>query len=261
MNGTRALDKLRELIHGARRIVVFTGAGISTESGIPDFRGPNGAWTKYDPNDFTIQNFLRSAESRRRYWRRSTEMYRQILASAPNPAHRAVAVLEEAGRIGAVITQNVDGLHQLAGNAPERVIELHGSARHVACLSCGARTPREAIQPQVDEEGNAPDCERCGGLLKPATISFGQALLPEVLARATEESERCDLFLVIGSSLQVYPAAGFPLLAVERSASLAIVNLQETPHDTHAEAVVRGMAGEVLPPIVASLPLPRPSPA
>ena len=254
------LERLRELVHGAQRIVVFTGAGISTESGIPDFRGPNGIWTKIDPADFTIQAFLASAEGRRRYWRRSSDMYRQILASEPNAAHRAVAALEEAGRLGAVVTQNVDGLHQVAGNSPGKVIELHGTAREIGCLSCGARTPRERIQPRVDAEGNAPDCERCGGFLKPATISFGQALLPGVLERAAEESERCDLFLVIGSSLQVYPAAGFPLLAVERGVPLAIVNLQETPHDPHAEAVVRGVAGEVLPPIVNALPIPRPLP-
>ena len=244
----------------AWRVAVFTGAGISTESGIPDFRGPNGLWTKADPNDFTIQNFLRSAESRRRYWRRSSEMYRQILASAPNPAHRAVARLEAAGRLGAVITQNVDGLHVAAGNSRERVIELHGTALEIACLDCGDRQPRHAFQALVQADGSAPDCAKCGGLLKPATISFGQALVPEVVERAEAETERCDLFLVIGSSLQVYPAAGLPLRAVARGTPLAIVNLQETPHDGHARAIVRRVAGEVLPEIVNALPLPRPLP-
>lgn len=255
------LAALRELMRNARRVAVFTGAGISTESGIPDFRGPNGVWTKYDPNDFTIQNFLRSAESRRRYWLRSSEMYRQILASAPNAAHRAIARLEAAGRLGAVITQNIDGLHVAAGNSPERVIELHGTALEIACLNCGDRQPRHAFQALVQDDGSAPDCKACGGLLKPATISFGQALVPEVIERAQAETDRCDLFLVIGSSLQVYPAAGLPLLAVAQGTPLAIVNLQETPHDSHAQAVVRRVAGEVLPEIVDALPLPLPVPA
>ena len=255
-----AIASLRDLIGHARRIAVFTGAGISTESGIPDFRGPNGIWTKYDPSEFTIQNFLRSTESRRRYWRRSGEMYRQILASRPNAAHLAVARLEAEGRLGAVITQNVDGLHQAAGNSPGRVIELHGTALDVACLSCGARQSRQAFQPQVQEDGTAPDCPRCGGLIKPATISFGQSLVPDVVNKAEEETEASDLFLVVGSSLQVYPAAGLPLLAASRGTPLAIVNMQETPHDGYAQVVVRGMAGEVLSaaatPRASPVPLP-----
>lgn len=252
--------KLAELVQSARRIVIFSGAGISTESGIPDFRGPGGIWTKFDPSEFTIQNFMASAESRTKYWLRSTGMYEQIIESEPNAAHRAVALLEEAGRLGAVITQNVDGLHQQAGNSPDKVIELHGTTRDVACLSCGDRQPREAFQPLVQADGTAPDCEKCGGLIKPATISFGQALEPPVLERAAEEVERCDLFLVVGSSLVVYPAAGLPMLAVSRGTPLAIVNLQETPHDGQAEVVVREMAGTVLPPIVEQLPLPKPLP-
>jgi NAD-dependent deacetylase len=257
---TESLAALADLMGSARRILVFTGAGISTESGIPDFRGPNGVWKKYDPNEFTIQNFLRDAESRRRYWRRSTEMYRTIRASRPNPAHLAVARLEAAGRLGAVVTQNVDGLHQEAGNSPGRVIELHGTTREIGCLKCGRRVPREEFQPRVREDGSAPDCAHCGGLMKPATISFGQALSPETLERAEAETERCDLFLVIGSSLQVYPAAGYPLLAHARGTPLAILNLQETPHDAYARAVVRRPAGEVLPPIVDALAPPKPLP-
>jgi len=256
-----ALAELRNLMLKARRVAVFTGAGISTESGIPDFRGPNGVWTRYNPSDFTIQNFMRSAEARRLYWMRSTEMYRQILASTPNPAHRAVARLEEAGRLGAVITQNIDGLHVAAGNSPQRVIELHGTTLEIACLDCGDRQPRHAFQVLVRADGSAPDCAKCGGLLKPATISFGQALQPEVVARAEAETLRCDLFLVVGSSLQVYPAAGLPLLAVGRGTPLAIVNLQETPHDALAQAVVRRAAGEVLPEIFNALNPPQPVPA
>lgn len=257
----RELEALRDLVNAAWRIVVFTGAGISTESGIPDFRGPNGIWTRVDPRGHTIQNFLGSEEGRRRYWRLSTEMYGQMLAARPNAGHRAVAYLEQAGRLGAVITQNVDGLHQIAGNTPRRVIELHGTAREIGCLQCGSRVPREAFQPRVDEQGNAPHCERCGGLMKPATISFGQSLIPAVIERATEETERCDLFLVIGSSLQVYPAAGFPLLAVRRGVPLAIINQEETPHDPLAAVVLRGQAGEMLPPIVNAPLTAKPLPA
>ena len=252
------IDQFRDLLESSQRIAIFTGAGISTESGIPDFRGPEGVWTKFDPNDFAFDKFLASADNRKRYWMRSSGMYRQIAASEPNPAHRAVARLEELGRLGAVITQNVDGLHQLAGNSPEKVIELHGTTREIGCLSCGRRVPREVIQPRVLEDGTAPDCEHCGGLLKPATISFGQALPEEALADAARESEQCDLFLVVGSSLVVYPAAGLPAMAAARGIPLAIVNLHETPHDAAAQVVVRAHAGEVLPPMVEALTAPLP---
>ncbi len=239
------LDKLVNLMRQARRIVVFTGAGISTESGIPDFRGPGGVWTKFDPNDFHIDRFLASPESRQRYWLRSTQMYGVIRQAAPNAAHYAVVELERLRKLGAVVTQNVDGLHQLAGSSPEKVVELHGTHRFVSCLSCGHSHPREVFQGWVTAEGQAPDCERCGGLMKPATISFGQMLKPETIARAAEETQACDLFLVVGSSLVVYPAAGFPLLAVRNGAPLAIVNMEETPHDEHAAVILRGKAGEV----------------
>ena len=242
--------KLTALIRQAQRIVVFSGAGISTESGIPDFRGPGGVWEKFDPNDFHIDKFLASPESRKKYWQRSTHFYADIAAAKPNAAHGAVVELEKLGKLAAVVTQNVDGLHQVAGTSPELVIELHGTGRYVDCLSCGDRHTRESFQQRVSAEGEAPDCEKCGGLMKPATISFGQMLKPETLERATRETERCDLFLVIGSSLVVYPAAGFPLMAVQRGVPLAIVNLQETPHDGYASVVLRETAGKILPPIV-----------
>ena len=257
-----SVEQLSSLIHGASRIVVFSGAGISTESGIPDFRGPGGVWEKVDPNEFHIDRFLASEESRRKYWRRTTLFYADIASAKPNAAHRAVVRLEEMGRLSAVITQNVDGLHQIAGNSPERVIELHGTSRFVACMSCGDRHPRETFQELVSSEGEAPPCGKCGGLMKPATVSFGQMLPQEALDRAAHETEHCDLFLVIGSSLVVYPAAGFPLLAAQKGVPLAIINHQETPHDPYATAVVRESAGEVLPPIVkaisaeAAVPLP-----
>jgi NAD-dependent deacetylase len=260
------MQRLIELVRGARRMVVFTGAGISTESGIPDFRGPGGVWEKFDSADFHIDRFLASAESRRRYWQRSTAMYRQILAARPNAAHRAVAALEALGKVGAVITQNVDGLHQEAGSLPERLIELHGNTRQVACLACGHSVPRDDFQPRVSAEGDAPDCERCAGLMKPATISFGQMLTPESLLRAAKESEACDLFLVIGSSLVVYPAADFPLRALRAGAALAIVNRLDTPHDPYASVVLNASAGEVMSSVLEAVgaaaafqPVPLPS--
>ncbi|MBI4084109.1 MAG: Sir2 family NAD-dependent protein deacetylase [Candidatus Lambdaproteobacteria bacterium] len=255
-------ERLTELVRGAARIVVFTGAGISTESGIPDFRGPNGVWTKYNPADFTIDRFLASAESRRRYWKRAAESWETIRKARPNAGHLAVVELEQMGRLSAVVTQNVDGLHQVAGNSPEKVIELHGNTRRVACLACKHSVERETFQALVSPEGDAPACEQCGGLMKPATISFGQMLDPETLERASAETERCDLFLVVGSSLVVYPAAGYPLMAVQRGVPLALVNLQDTPHDTYATVVVRAYAGEALPGVVerarAGTPTPFP---
>lgn len=257
------VERLAGLVIRANRIVVFSGAGISTESGIPDFRGPGGVWTKYDPAEFHIDRFLASKESRRRYWTRTTELYKDIAKAAPNAAHYAVAELERLGRLGAVITQNVDGLHQAAGNSPDKVVELHGTHRFVSCLACGHSHPRDAYQRRVSPEGDAPDCEHCGGLMKPATISFGQMLKPETLDRAAQETRRCDLFLVVGTSLVVYPAAGYPLLAVEQGAPLAIVNLQETPHDGHAAVVVRAPAGEtmkrVMQVLAQDVPVPLPN--
>ena len=260
---TSDTEKLAALILESSEIVVFSGAGISTESGIPDFRGPGGVWEKFDPNEFHIDRFLASEESRRRYWQRTTHFYAGIAEAEPNAAHRALVELESMGRLGAIITQNVDGLHQIAGTSPELVIELHGTARFVDCMSCGDRHVREEFQQRVSPEGDAPNCDKCGGLMKPATISFGQQLAPESLERAAEETASCDLFLVVGSSLVVYPAAGFPLMAVQKGIPLAIVNHQETPHDSYASVTVRESAGEVLPPIVEalapSMPTPLPS--
>jgi len=248
-----SMEQLIGLVGNAERIVVFSGAGISTESGIPDFRGPGGVWEKVDPADFHIDRFLASPENRRRYWLRSVEMYNQILMAQPNAAHRAVVTLERMGKLGAVITQNVDGLHQTAGNSPERVIELHGTTLFVACLSCGHRVRREAFQPLVSAEGDAPGCPECDGLMKPATISFGQMLTPESIERATEETDACDLFLVIGSSLVVYPAAGFPIHATRSGAPLVIVNREDTPHDAYATLVLQETAGEVMERLLEGL--------
>lgn len=247
------VEKMVELIQASSRMVVFTGAGISTESGIPDFRGPGGVWEKFDPNEFHIDRFMASEESRRRYWLRSTDMYNQFLVSRPNAAHQAVVTLERMGKVSAVITQNVDGLHQAAGSNPDHVIELHGTALYVACLSCGHRMERTAFQPLVSEAGDAPDCDQCGGLMKPATISFGQMLIPENLARSAEETDASDLFLVIGSSLVVYPAAEFPARAMRNGAPLVILNRQDTPYDPVATVVVNESAGQVMTRVVEAL--------
>ena len=243
-------ENLSELIRDARRIVVFSGAGISTESGIPDFRGPGGVWEKFDPNEFHIDRFLASEESRRRYWQRSMHFYEGIAAAQPNPAHYALVELERMGRLGAVITQNVDGLHQVAGTSPELVVELHGTARYVDCLSCGERHGREEFQERVSAEGDAPNCDSCGGLMKPATISFGQQLVPESLERASAETAACDLFLVLGSSLVVYPAAGFPILARDNGAMLAIVNREPTEMDKIADLALHEEIGPVMSAVV-----------
>ena len=258
----QAVAQLTTAVREARRLVAFTGAGISTESGIPDFRGPGGVWEKFDPSEFHIDRFLASEDSRRRYWQRSTAMYAQILQAQPNAAHLALARLEALGKLGAVITQNVDGLHQVAGNSAERVIELHGNTRFITCLDCGQRVPREAFQPLVTPAGDAPACEACGGLMKPATISFGQMLTPESLHRAAEATDACDLFLVIGSSLVVYPAAEFPLRALRHGATLAILNHQDTPHDGYASLVINASAGAVMTAVLDALPAaPTPLPA
>ena len=244
---------LLTLLEPARRIVVFSGAGISTESGIPDFRGPGGVWEKFDPNEFHIDRFMASAESRRKYWRRNTEMYHAISQARPNAAHLAVTSLFGVGRLEAVITQNVDGLHQQAGLPAEQVVELHGSTRWVSCLSCGWRAPREAYQHRVSADGEAPPCEACGGHTKPATISFGQGLVPETLRRAAEATAACDLFIVVGSSLVVYPAAALPLEAARRGVPLVIVNQEPTPMDAEAALVLREPAGVVLGTAVQAL--------
>ena len=244
---------LAERLGQARRITVFSGAGISTESGIPDFRGPNGVWKTVDPREFEIDRFLSSPQARQRYWLRSTEMYQAILKARPNPAHHAVTRLHLMGRLNAVLTQNVDGLHQRAETPAERVVELHGSTLHVSCLSCGARMPREAFQHRVSDSGEAPACDACGGLMKPATISFGQMLDPQSLERAADAVNACDLFLVVGSSLVVYPAAGLPLQAAQRGVPVVILNHEPTPHDDYAALVLHGTAGPVLSAAVDAL--------
>ena len=236
--------KLKTLLDAAGDIMVFTGAGISTESGIPDFRSPGGIWSKYRPIDFS--EFMASEEARRESWRRKFATDTVMLKAEPNAGHRAVARLVELGKCSAVVTQNVDGLHERAGVPRSKIIELHGNATYATCLECGERHELEVIREKFQRGEVLPECAKCGGIVKTATISFGQAMPVVAMARAQEAAERCDLCLVMGSSLVVYPAAAIPLLAKRRGAQLAIVNREPTPQDDDADLVIHGEIGPTL---------------
>jgi NAD-dependent deacetylase len=238
------VEQLRERLMACSRGVVFTGAGISTDSGIPDFRGPGGLWTKYRPIDF--REFLASEEARREYWRRKFATHDTIVQAEPNEGHRAIAELYARGKVSAVITQNVDGLHQASGVPADRVIELHGNTTFAHCLDCERNYELEPIRQAFLADDVLPVCERCGGMVKTATISFGQAMPERAMQRAHEETLACDLFLAIGSSLTVYPAAGFPAVAKQSGADLVIVNRERTELDDLADLVVRAEIGPTL---------------
>lgn len=244
------IENVAELIVHAKRIVVFVGAGLSTESGIPDFRSPGGVWDKYDPEDFYFQNFLSREASRENYWQMATEMYDSMKDAKPNQAHLAVAELERLGKLDCLITQNIDGLHYKAGNSAERVLELHGTAMHVTCLSCNKRYERDAIQLRVARGEKAPRCDECSGFLKPATISFGQSMPERETREAYERSATCDLFIVIGSSLVVQPAAYMPVVAHKGGAKLVIINRDETACDDIADIIVKDQAGSTMAAIL-----------
>jgi NAD-dependent deacetylase len=232
------------------RNVIFTGAGISTESGIPDFRSQGGIWDRYRPVYF--DEFMKSRESRIEYWRQKTELYRDLVNAKPNKAHLAVARLHEMGLVKAVITQNIDGLHQASGIPDEKVIELHGSNRRVRCMTCGRISSIEKAHKRIEAGDPAPECD-CGGYLKPDTISFGQAMPQREMEKAVGLSRSADSFLVVGSTLLVNPAASMPYYAKDGGAFLAIVNLSETPCDQICDVLIRGKAGDVLPKIVECL--------
>ena len=242
---TDDLDRFRELIDAARRIVVFTGAGISTESGIPDFRSPGtGLWTKIKSIQF--QDFLASESVRQESWRRRFTGERAMENAKPNKGHEAVAKLIRDGKATAVITQNVDNLHQDSGVDSDRVIELHGNASFAKCLACDTRYEMADLEQQFNATGRVAPCGRCGGIVKSATISFGQSMPEDAMRRAHEHTLRCDLFIVIGSSLVVYPAAGFPELAKDLGAKLVIVNREPTPLDPIADLVLHREIGQTL---------------
>jgi len=237
-------EQIADLIIAAKRIVVFTGAGISTESGIPDFRGKDGIWTKLDPEDFTIQRFVSSRDVRKMQWKMLQEggLVKEV---KPNAAHDAVAELEKLGKLDCVITQNIDNLHQLAGNSSDIVFELHGNMQFVRCLKCHKRFPMEEIIARLAVE-EVPECEHCQGMLKPDAVFFGEALPQWVLNEATKRASQCDLCIVIGSTLIVYPAAYIPMYAVEGGAILVIINMGETPMDPRARVRVDAKAGDVM---------------
>jgi NAD-dependent deacetylase len=240
------INAVAAMIAQASRIVVFTGAGVSTESGIPDFRSPGGIWTKFDPEDFTIDRFLSSAETRRKQWRILVEGGLMKARPEPNRAHYAIAELEKMGKLSCVVTQNVDNLHQMAGNDPEKVFELHGNMRYLKCLSCEARYVADEMLAKHAFDEEAPVCERCRGILKPDVIFFGEALPPGVFEQATYHANNCDLLIVIGSSLVVYPAAYVPIYAKEAGAKLVIINMSSTPYDRRADVLINASAGEVM---------------
>lgn len=243
------IDQIAELILDARRIVVFTGAGVSTESGIPDFRSPGGIWERYDPDDFTYQKFVSDPEGRKRRWQMFQE--RGLITEArPNPAHYAIAELDRLGKLDCVITQNVDCLHQKAGLPNEKVFELHGNIQWIVCLDCGRRYPLAQIEARLDKGEEVPDCEACGGILKPDVVFFGESLPKKALLEAASRASNCDLFMVIGSTLVVYPAAYMPEYAVDKGAKLVIINLSSTPLDEQAAVVLRAGAGEAMPGVV-----------
>jgi len=239
--------RLAAMVADAERIVVFTGAGISTESGIPDFRSPGGLWEKQMPIPY--QDFVASADMRAEAWRRKFAMEPTFRAARPGRGHKAIAHLVRIGKVGAVITQNIDNLHQASGIDPARIIELHGNGSYAHCLGCGLRHELDDIRARFGADGLAPDCRACGGLVKTATISFGQAMPEAEMLRAEAATLDCDLFLALGSSLVVYPAAGFPLMAKRNGAALVIVNREPTDLDAYADLVIGDDIGDTLEPL------------
>jgi NAD-dependent deacetylase len=245
------VGQVADFIVESDRIIVFTGAGVSTESGIPDFRSPDGLWSKYDPDDFTIEKFLSDKRARKTHWDLLTGHEFGLSEAKPNPAHYAITELEKMGKLYAVITQNVDGLHQKAGVSENMVFQLHGDLSHAKCLSCGTRYPMEQIKAWLKGGLEEPECPTCTGMLKPDAVLFGEQLPFDVLAESERRSRTCDLCIVLGSTLVVYPAASMPFMALQAGAKLVIVNLGPTALDEMATVCIEGKAGEMMPRIVA----------
>ena len=244
------IDAVSDIILQSKRIVVFTGAGIGTESGIPDFRSPGGIWDRYDPNELTYQKFLTSQASREKYWERQKLLWPVIAAAKPNAGHLAIAELHKMGKLDCVITQDGDSLHQKSGIPGEMVIELHGTWTRALCLGCGRKYPSEEVQVRLEAGEKVPTCKECGGIMKPDVIQFGQAMPEKETREAERRAAGCDLLMACGSSLVVYPAAQMPLIAKENRAKLVIINLVPTPHDQYADVVINEKIGEVLPRII-----------
>ncbi len=251
MNGARR--QLAALFVSARRAVAFTGAGVSTESGIPDFRSPGGLWDRFDPSEFTYGNFIGSAGGRRKYWELGLVTYPVIRAARPNAAHLALAELYRLDRLDCCITQNLDDLHQRAGLPADRVIELHGNATRTRCLECGIAYTRDEVHAWIEARDELPACPACGGIVKPTTVLFGETMPAPQMQEAERRSRAADLFVVLGSSLGVYPAAYMPAHAKHAGATLAIVNLDPTPLDAQADLVIREKAGDAMAAVVEEM--------
>jgi NAD-dependent deacetylase len=248
-----SLETIAGWLHAASRVVALTGAGISTESGIPDFRGPDGVWTKNPGAEklSTLQHYMADREVRIQAWRARLES--SAWTAEPNVGHLALADLERKGRLHTLVTQNIDGLHQKAGSSPSIIIEIHGTAHEFVCMNCSERGPMELALARVRAGEQDPPCRTCGGILKSATISFGQNLVPEDMEKSELASSTCDFFLAVGTSLTVYPVAYLPEIALNAGARLVIINSQATPYDDRADAVIREKIGQVLPALVASV--------
>jgi NAD-dependent deacetylase len=250
----KKIKQLARWILHTRKTVFFTGAGASTESGIPDFRSPGGIWTKFDPEDFTLDRFLNSHESRKKQWQFLLGT-NSIRLAEPNRSHLAMAELERMGHVDCVITQNIDGLHQKAGSNPDRVYELHGNLEWVWCIKCKNRYRIDWVIERNGGVKDVPDCDYCGGILKPDVIFFGEQLPHRILESATHASRHCELFVVVGSSLVVHPAAYMPLYAKEGGAKLVIINMEETPCDDAGDLVIKGQAGIILEQVMQEVQL------
>ncbi|MBW2514279.1 MAG: NAD-dependent deacylase [Deltaproteobacteria bacterium] len=249
-NLMRQVEEVAGLITGAKRVLVFTGAGVSTESGIPDFRGTDGIWQKYDPEDFTIQKFLSDKQVRKTQWQLLSNGDLSMSKVRPNPAHYAITELEAMGKLYGVVTQNVDGLHQKAGVSREIVFQLHGDLSHAVCLGCGRRYPMDRVAEWLNQGMEDPACHLCMGMLKPDAVLFGEQLPMKVLMESERRSRKCDICMVLGSTLSVYPACLIPQYAAQAGATLIIINMGPTELDHLAHIRIEGMAGDVAPKIV-----------
>lgn len=247
----RQIEQVASLVSEAKKIIVFTGAGVSTESGIPDFRGPDGLWSRYDPDDFTIEKFVSDRGVRVKHWQFLTGKEFITGDARPNPAHYAIADLLSTGKLYGIITQNVDGLHQKAGVPEEMVFQLHGDLSHAKCLDCSRRYPVEQVKEWLSKGLDEPQCPVCLGMLKPDAVFFGEQLPFDVLMESETRSKNCDLCIVLGSTLVVYPAATMPVHALQAGAKLVIINMGATAMDELATIRIEGKAGEIMPRIVA----------
>jgi len=244
------IDAVAEFIDQAKKIVIFTGAGMSTESGIPDFRSPGGIWDRFDPSEMTYQKFMNNQTSREKYWERQKLLWPVIAAADPNKGHLAIKDIYEMGKLDCIITQDGDSLHQRSGIPDDKVIELHGTWTRAICLSCGKKYPSAEVQVRLEAGETVPTCEACGGIMKPDVISFGQSMPEKETSEAQRRAASCDMLLACGSSMVVYPAAHMPMIAKENGAKLVIINLMPTPHDGRADVVINEKIGEALPQII-----------